>query len=502
MGFLRRIEDLSSYDTAGLEELLYQHRFELLPPQKQEAEGRGSAARGASSEDGDANRLLPHYQDLPSQGELHDLLLNGHTPGAFQCVAHVLYPETIPWPAKAPSRTQAAAAAAQAAAASASEAVAAGERKSSTRGSSDAQQQLPPGQEGAAEVQAQASERTERKKQLRASKLEPELLGMAAPVLAVENQMQQGSVEEQSPGEVLICGQKVSTTRRGKPVLDTTTGAGEDQAGGTALAAAKEKEKDDEKYNRAKANRIRLERESTLEQYQEKKLLERIQVLETMRAAELSYHDQRRQRESKRQARNDQLKAQLSEGYQHKIEAERVEAEQKAQAAKEEVAIEQRRKQQHEKQKEELGKWYADQRQERDRPKEELARERREKRWTAQLSALQDREQTKSKTVKQQLVEERLVDLQEALEQRPPLPPRGHDRAGSLGGSSTMSRNLTTTQGRGSPQQPSLVQQAKAVSNMYGLSPREHATVEANLLQGVNGAGRMGTYEKPKEPSK
>merc|ERR1719296_35888 len=108
MGFLRRIEDLSSYDTAGLEELLYQHRFELLPPQKQEAEGRGSAARGASSEDGDANRLLPHYQDLPSQGELHDLLLNGHTPGAFQCVA-------------------------------------AGERKSSTRGSSDAQQQLPPG---------------------------------------------------------------------------------------------------------------------------------------------------------------------------------------------------------------------------------------------------------------------------------------------------------------------------------------------------------------------
>merc|ERR1719277_2547585 len=116
----------------------------------------------------------------------------------------------------------------------------------------------------------------------------------------------------------MVCGQQVSTTLRGKPVFEMSE---------EALLAAQTK--DDEKYKKAKDTRVKLERTAQLEQYQEKKLVERIRVLEEMQAAEADYQKELKQRENRRQTRNDELKEQLNKDWTRKLDAERREQEEK-----------------------------------------------------------------------------------------------------------------------------------------------------------------------------
>merc|ERR1712187_482349 len=86
------------------------------------------------------------------------------------------------------------------------------------------------------------------------------------------------SAKKNDSAEVVICGQRTRTTARGRAVLEPS----EDFSG------ALENSADNAAYQAAKERRQRMERTMKLEQYQEKKLSERIQVLEQMREAELS----------------------------------------------------------------------------------------------------------------------------------------------------------------------------------------------------------------------
>merc|ERR1712217_1007059 len=104
-----------------------------------------------------------------------------------------------------------------------------------------------------------------------------------------------GTQYRESNSQFTLCGQKVSSTVRGKQVQEQN----ED------LVAMYSKAADDERYNAARDERLRLERAVKLEQYQEKKLMEKIINLEFARQAEIDYQELIRKRESDRQARKE-----------------------------------------------------------------------------------------------------------------------------------------------------------------------------------------------------
>ncbi|CAK0906581.1 unnamed protein product [Prorocentrum cordatum] len=83
--FIRSVRGLSAFSASDLDSLLYDWRFDLLPPLGNDE----ASAKGLH---------LPRFSDMPSQKELHELLLGGAVPGMHQCIAHALYPDAVPWP--------------------------------------------------------------------------------------------------------------------------------------------------------------------------------------------------------------------------------------------------------------------------------------------------------------------------------------------------------------------------------------------------------------------
>mmetsp|Transcript_40393 Transcript_40393/g.86740 ORF Transcript_40393/g.86740 Transcript_40393/m.86740 type:complete len:187 (+) Transcript_40393:76-636(+) len=84
--FLQNVKSLNKLSAQELDELMFKHRFDLLPPPKTGGEEAG------------ATRMLPNFLHIPMQDELHDALVGGKLAGGIQGVAHVLYPEHVPWP--------------------------------------------------------------------------------------------------------------------------------------------------------------------------------------------------------------------------------------------------------------------------------------------------------------------------------------------------------------------------------------------------------------------
>jgi hypothetical protein len=283
-----------------------------------------------------------------------------------------------------------------------------------------------------------------------------------------------------------ICGQKVASTVRGKAVQE----ASDD------VLALYMKANEDDRYVAAHDERLRLERAVKLEQYQEKKLLERIQNLEVLRGAEVEHQRQIRKRESDRVARKEDLKKDLEAAWTVKLAKEKEQQEIEKRRKEKEAAEHKKYKQYCEKQKEVVTDWYRTR-----KPKdeeglatqEEVAREK-------ELQKAREKK-NKPKTVKAQLADERIQALHEHMEQRPPLGllPRPHDigstsvdvtddSVGYPGGGKKASS--------GRPTPVSWAKEAKKVSDAYGLTPRDYSAVENRLTRTVGKGGRMAQYEQ------
>merc|ERR1719210_56737 len=83
MEFLHQIRGFNSFCNEDVGSFLYKHRFDLLYKPGSNKHGK-----------------LPSYSAIPTHGELHDILIDGSTQCGHQAIAHVLYPDSVPWPSK------------------------------------------------------------------------------------------------------------------------------------------------------------------------------------------------------------------------------------------------------------------------------------------------------------------------------------------------------------------------------------------------------------------
>jgi hypothetical protein len=277
----------------------------------------------------------------------------------------------------------------------------------------------------------------------------------------------------------MLCGQRVSSTVRGRPVAEQSE----------EFINLYMKASDDEGYNAAREERLRLERAVKLETYQERKLEEKIKTLEMMRIAEIEHQEEIRKREARRLARKEDLEKQMQELWVDKLAKEKEEEELEKQKKAKQAEAEKRLKRYQDKQKEILSEWYRSKASE-ETPAEKVERLAREKE--------KDREKERAareklRTVKQSLTDEKVQRLLQAVEQRPPVPPRQHDLPRPLLELSEDSSEKRAQSARSRP--ASWTAQAKAVSASYGLSAREEKDIESRMKRGVYGAGRMAGYD-------
>lgn len=476
MDFLGQIQGLNALGCADLEALLYQCRFELLPPPKT---GAGVSPK---------RRTLPVFSSIPDQREMHDMLLGGLVPGGLQGVAHVLYPDHVPWPTGDERSAQGRWDRQGSPDMEPTDSSKPSTPKPSSRGGAGAsehegqrarQTEISPPRRPAASSGAAGSPRSADGAAVEAARKKED---------SVPNS---DALVEESRAEVILCGQKVTTTVRGKLVLESAV---KESGGGDLFAPPAVQERDDERYTAAKEKRVKLERQVQMEHWQERRLAERIQSLEGMRSAEEYMQEALKKREAKRLARRDELRKEIEEGVQRQMEAEKAAAEEEAKRKEETGSTDRRWKKYHESQKEALADWYAKQAED-SAFGEDRARQRREEKAAREAAAREERERNRVRTLKQAETESKIARLLEATEERPPLPPKPHDRPGPV------LEMLDESYGKSQKQAPkprreSWTTQVKAVSNMYGLSGSERADVEARLLGSVQGPGRMAAYER------
>lgn len=478
--FLQRIRGLNSLKPEDLEQLLFERRFELL----------GSLNNGDAAGEIDEKRRLPEYCAIPNQRELHDALLGGSIACGYQCVAHVLYPEHVPWPvlegSDAPVEASTPAAedpatpvahpsqTAEATPASASQQEA-GEPASPTAADGEAETPVRRNERlGTRDLGASAS-RSPAEGEVEAA----DSSGAGRHALMAGNASRNQNREGNSSSHFTLCGQKVSNTVRGKQVQEQN----ED------LLAMYMKAADDERYNAARDERLRLERAVKLEQYHEKTLQEKISNLEFARQSELVHQADIRKRESGRKARKEVLKKDLEVAWVGKLAKEKEEEEAEKQRKEKQAEMERKEKRYHEKQKLVVQEWYEKKLSASQGDNEELVSQ------EAQRLA-KEKERLKNqrpKTVKQVQAEDKVTRMQVATEQRPPLPPRAHDLPRPV------MDLMDDSAIRPAPQAKPLgswTREAKVVADTYGLTPREHSAVEGRFTRGIQGAGRMSQYEK------
>mmetsp|Transcript_5839 Transcript_5839/g.11771 ORF Transcript_5839/g.11771 Transcript_5839/m.11771 type:complete len:497 (-) Transcript_5839:85-1575(-) len=465
--FLEQIKGLSSFSAAELKAELYKNRFELLP-----------AREGAGQADSKAIKL-PCYDAIPTQRELHDVLIAGAAPHAYQCIAHVVRPDVVPWPEpeeQSPESREIC----EGVAASQSSSKALSESGSphggvSARRSSSYSPRPPMEKEGPTDTEAV---------QLFPAKSSGGLVGGTSGDAV-------GDTVSGPGAELVLCGQKITKTARGINVAEL----GDYRVPDRRAAQIQ----DEEKLQKARQKRMNLERTVKIEQFREKLMVQKIRTLEGMKVDEMQRQERMEKKEAQRKARREQLKKQLDEQMQQKIEEEKAAEEaEKVRKAEEKEAKEKERKY-YEKQKESLEQWYS----EAARAGglgfgEARAKLRREEMEAQEQARRQEREQNQRRTVKQLETEAKRQRIRAASEERPPLPPRPHDLPRPvldlMAGDDAAAASAAA---RHAPARPtSWTREARVVSGVYGLSVQERSDVERHMQTAVQGAGRMGTYEK------
>jgi len=496
--FLERIRGLNSLPSDELQELLYSRRFELLGPLNT------SPRRGGKA---DKDRL-PEYSKIPNQFELHETLVSGAIPAGYQCVAHVLYPESVAWPIhgrrtsvtgeeedksnfKAPSLPTAAETAAIAAAIEAKQSKPTDEEEEAELDdfgddAPKADAPLVPTKPAAGKPRHSIIAETDYTSEAsQGSEESTEANKTQNRVLKFMMGLPQTKETPVSDHHFVLCGQKVASTIRGKAVQEPT----EDVMANYMKAA------DDERYNEARHARIKLEHAVKLEQYQERKLLEKIRNLEILREAEVSHQKEIKAREGDRVARKAELKKELEEAWAVKLAKEREEKELEKQSKEKEVVEQKKWQEYHKKQKQVVREWQSNRASTPQGSDEGLAGQTPEQ-VAKEKEAEKERERRlRPKTVKAQLAEEKVQALRAAQQQRPPLPPRSHDLASPV--ADLLEDSQDSAARAPAPKGPvSWSMEAKRVSNYYGLTPRDCAAVENRVTRNVQGAGRMAKYER------
>lgn len=464
--FLHRIRGLHSLSDAELEELLYERRFELLPTPAQPLPGIPN----------DGEEPLPTHESIPSQQELHEALLGDSLlPGGYQCVANVLYPESVCWPAHCKI--------------SGPNLACIAEKEGAAREGDEATISTPllsPAGQGSLAAQDQ---QTAGDGQLTAS-LTLEVTGFAksddgageehslrsprkhSPKKA--NTVKSSSVFSRAdttllPCEVTVCGMRVASTLRGLPVPVPPP-----------AEAKMPLYIDEAMYKAALEKRERLEKALKLEGYRERRCCEKIDALEHLKLAETAHLEEVQKREARREDRRQALRAQLEKDVKRKED--------------EECAAKEVERQAQEKSTEAERKWQRHRERQKRLIEENAARtdeERLALRESARVETRPTREE-RQKTLKQMEAEDRAQRMRSAVQERPPLPPRPHDLPAPACG---LDLGLAAQKAR-PPRFGAWAVQAKGVSGAYGLSPREHASVEGNLMRAVKGSGRMAQYER------
>jgi len=469
--FLQDIRGLGVLSSEDLESLIYANRFDLLPRPKS---GEGGASPGPWVRDGSK---LPPLEEIPSQEEMHDVLMKGLIPRSHQCVAHVLYPDQVPWPSEGTIRFFES------------------ELPLSEAPWKSEDATMPPGTAAAdtGRVDTVGSSAVgSAQQEMSVSDDDGQQLVRHRISMETQPDVSNAQKEHSSGFEIVLCGRKVKTTalgRRPPPQFDGRPSPEEEEA--------------EREFKAARIRRQKAEHAAKMDSYSEKKLLDRIQCLEAMKQAELEHQAAVEKREAQRLARREELRKQQQADVQRKMEEEKAQEEAEAEQKKKDAAAEKRAKRYHEQQRERLEQWYAEGCDE-DVPRTVQAKLR--------YAELQEKKKAKEKIKQgQQKTAEQLESMQKfhrlqmAIEERPPqMPqqPKAHDlpRRGveSVDGSwdGHSSARSSSLSARGPPVPGGWTVQARFVSHMYGLSEKDRNAVHEHFARGVRGAGRMATYER------
>jgi len=255
-------------------------------------------------------------------------------------------------------------------------------------------------------------------------------------------------------------------------------------------------------YEEAKEMRKKLDRSVKLEQFQERRIEERIKALEITRDAEIDHRKELEKMTARRLARKAELKKDLEEAWAHKLQLEQEEAqeEKKRQADK---AEEQKRFQVYKKkQKERIQEWHrslGDEEESTSTDLMERAKMRRQQlQEKAEQSILDSQVPPEHFPMKRKEVQAKVRDAQEAQEQRPPLAPKPHDNPKpvlQMVDEAAANASGASTAQKVPPKVGNWAVQAKAVSGLYGLSAETVNGIESQIQRTVKGGGRMASYD-------
>lgn len=456
VSFLAKLRGLGHLDDHNLDEQLHSRRFELLQLRQE----LGSL---------DDDPLLPNR--LPSHRDIHNEVLYGKTPKIHQIVAHVLYPDQVPWPKNQETAPFAPLA---------SEGVGIVFSQSPSMGIDDSQS-LGPAANASDSLRSKNSRDggrrsqnvvTSRNEELQ-NDIEQKKAELSKGLLWLQRKRSAGTLNSprskggKSPRsggmEIELRGQRLNSTVKGYACVPVTEESVTVSASGL---------KDE-----TRQERLEIEREAKLEKFREQKLLDKIKELEDAKAKEVQLQEDIQTKEEKRRQRNALLKKKIEKEITKKFAQEREEAEQKKlQKAKEEEEAK-KKKQYHEGQKDKLAEWW---------------HQKNEAEFSQEALKIMDKPKEQRRrnlqvTQKQKEAEDKARDLKWAMEERPPLPPRAHDLKGPP---------LTDRDVRSLKAVPmSWEVTAKTVSGAYGLSKKEYSSVTERTVRGVNGAGRMALYD-------
>lgn len=356
--------------------------------------------------------------------------MSGKLLGGHQSVAHVLYPEAVHWP--------------QQLGACADEEDS--KRDLGTTEGSDALE-LRPG--------------TAPRQPRRQSEMEPE---------------EDAGSDEEEKVEVVLCGKRVQSTVRGralKEVLDRAL-VPKSPKGVQPLPEAR--------FRAAQEARKQLERKVKMEEYQEKRIAERIQALEVALGDEVQHLQELRKRQRRRESRQQELKKDLEKQIAQKIEAEQAQQEEDKRQKDLEKKEKEKLQRYYKAQKEKVEQWQAEMSSDDffQDPIERARKKRLAQQKEALLTALAEEERrNEHPPLKRLEVEAKLQAQEDGLEQRPFMAPKAHDLPRPILQMITDSK--AKAKPKASPSRGAWRKEAQGVSKRYGLSAEHLRTIEAQL---------------------
>jgi len=440
VSFLAKLRGLGHLDDENLDEQLHSRRFELLQLRQ---------------ELGSDEPLLPNR--LPSHRDIHNEVLYGTTPKIHQIVAHVLYPEQVPWPKDQDSLAPPSDITfSQPTGADETQNAGTGNLALSNKNSRDggrrSQNTVPAKNE---ELQ---NDIEQKKAELSKGLMWLQKKGGKSP--------KSGKAPKDGGMEVEVRGQRLNSTVKGYacvPVDETTS-----------ITASGLKDE-------TRQERLDIEKEAKLEAFKEKKLLDKIKELQEAKQNELKLQEEIQAKEEKRRQRNAHLKKKIEMDIKKKLEQENEEAKQKKQEKAKADEEEKKIRQYHTAQKDKLADWW---------------HQKNESEFSGapvkEIMHVIDKQKAKKRTPravteKAKEAEDSVRQQKWAMEERPPLPPRAHD---------LKAPPLTERDVRNFKSVPMNWEvTAKTVSGAYGLSKKEYSSVTERTLRGVSGAGRMAAYD-------